>query len=760
MGFEPKEKINNPFKGTIYEGGYGYSFSYFMNHPDYDLDMKYVITIYGLFFNYDGSGSCTVHRDKLINDIAHMKARDFIHARNRLVEADAIKICTRRQNHSPESGRLMQDTNEVTLNLTPKGFVENEEAGIRFKNILSYHYGQLPRCFFMDTSLEKTDKVIASYIFANMGKIREYLLSGVKIRESLRTRTSNGDMKEMSRYKFEQAIKRLKPYMEFRLMCDAEVLAWRKLKYGETAEKNTHGDFYIVTIKNGLDGTKEEHSFSMNNYSSAIVSPENLGTAEDFRNVDNSNLGTAEEGTPEEGTAEEGTAEEGTPINSPISEKGLSSQKHYVYNKSLYPHNPSAKGQRDSSSDDEKTFHDQINNENESFSKRCPLELRQRLGEKEARYEVEVLYSVLHQIDEECYIDRLCRVNGIIDSLYEIAQTSPKLEEYALAVNVVSLISHRAIDYEIRNIGGYVRRILENAREDQGFVAAPVYELSSYRAYLDGYKLSNNGVTKRELIKTSQNEQADNVELEVYINELLDYIKANGYKKGENIYISDTPLPPALTNDRSGRRALARVLFSFFRKSSYHALKDTYYGTYANGENWLDDAILTFQEAIMELWNPQEDFYFADDVHFDRHYYSKCLMSLFYISYDKLMIKSNIYEKVIALFLNAQSQKDVVNKIKWIKTTIANELRFAHRLKDGNIESIDLSDPVPAFKETSRNNNRKIFNYMDNDIVRTIPPDRRQERRDDFDILSFIMENGPEEAKKTIANIKEGRMLG
>ena len=767
MGMNEKEKINNPFIGTIFERGYGYAFSYIMNHPDYDLDMKYVAAVYGLFFNADGSGSCTAAQDTIIKKLARMKKTDFLTARKKLEAEEVLIIALRRASYKENSGRKANDTTEVSLNLVPKGFVDNKAAGVRYNNILSYHYGQLPRVIFLDDALEKTDKVIASYIFANAGKLREYYLSGVKLRKILRNLDKNGNLEDMSMYRFEKSIARLKPYLEFRRLTDAEVLAWRKDKYQEEAETNEHGDFYIVTVK-GMPGSngseyKPDRAYSakMNNYaakSQPYATPENLGTEEDSLIVDNSNLGTEEQGTEEEGTDDLGTEEQGTAINSLLSEKGLSLKNTYSPEKSLYPHNPVASEARDRS-DDEKTFHDS----NVNVSKKCPLELRKRLGEKEARHEVETLYSVLHQFDEDKYMDRLCRINSIIDSLYEIAQSSPELEEYALAMNAAYLISHRAMELDIRNIGGYVRRILENAQNDNGFVITPVYEISGYRAYLDGYKLSNGGYAERDLLIKSQNEEAEEKDISFYIDDLADYIRSFGYCKGEEVFCPDTPLPTSLTEDKTGRRALARILFSFFRKSSYNMLKDTYYGTYANGETWLDDAILTFQEAIIELWNPHEEFYFADDVYFDRHYYSKFLMSLFYISQGKLCIKSNISEKVVALFLNAQSQSPslIVNRIRWIKTTIANELRFAYRLKDGDNETIDLLEPVPAFKEDSRQKNKKIFSYMRDDYTEprknSAGSGMEQERGEEFDFLGFIMEKGPKEARDVIENIKAGR---
>lgn len=343
MRQDVREQINNPFIGTIYEGGYGYSFSYIMNRPDYDLDMKYVASVYGLFFNHDGSGYCDASQEYIITDTAHMKKTDFISARKRLEEADVLHIKTRKRLYSEKSGKLVNETTCVTLNLRPRGFVENYDSAVRYNNILSYHYGKLPRCIFEDTSLEKADKVLASYLFANIGNIREYLLSGTKARKNLQILGKNKELSEMTPHKFKAAIKRLKPYFELKHLSKAEVSKWRRDKYQEETEENTHGDFYIVYIKNRDTEVKED---DRNNFG-IIIPPENhendpvkkdviLGTDDFAPSEKSSILGTDDLGTGDLGTDDLGTDDLGTAIIS-VSDNNCSKKTEYDTNTSIHP---------------------------------------------------------------------------------------------------------------------------------------------------------------------------------------------------------------------------------------------------------------------------------------------------------------------------------------------------------------------------------------------------------------------------------------
>lgn len=350
MAKEIREQINNPFIGTIYEGGYGYSFSYIMNRPDYDLDMKYVASVYGLFFKSDGSGYCDASQDYIINGTAHMKKADFIAARKRLEEADILFVKARKKRYSDRSEKLVNETTCVTLNLRPKDFKENEGSAVRYDNILSYHYGKLPRCIFEDTGLERVDKVIASYLFANIGNIREYLLSGVKLRKNLLIRNKKNELVEMTPHKFSAAIRRLKPYFELKHLSEKEVSSWRKEKYQEETEENTHGDFYIVCIKNREPAVKEEENGERNNYSMDIPTDVILGTDDFSVPCKDIILGTDDLGTDDVGTVDVGTDDLGTAIIS-VLDNIYTENKNYDATTSIYPESLQRIDDRDENQD-------------------------------------------------------------------------------------------------------------------------------------------------------------------------------------------------------------------------------------------------------------------------------------------------------------------------------------------------------------------------------------------------------------------------
>lgn len=682
------EKVNNPFIGTIYEAGYGFSFAWIMNHPGFDIDMKYVAAVYGLYFKHDGSGSCTVHRDKLISEIAHMKTKAFIDARNRLMAAGVINVSARRKTYQENSDRRSWDTNEITLNLTPPGFQENDRAGVKYGNILSYGFGMLPRVIFLDESLEKIDKVIASYVFSNMGRIQEYLLSGVKLRKSLQSLGKNNTLKEISRYQFDKSLTRLDRFFTFRRLSNDEILDWRHLKHQEESAENTHGDYYLITIKSGI---KYAAKGDGNIYSSNIPNGFNLGTEEESDDFNRSNLGTVEQGTEEEGTLEEGTVEQGTPINSLLS-KEVYKQNKYSLENSLYHQNPNGV-------DDVRTAEDKSKH---ILLEKCPKEIRERLGETVALKELDGLYNLLGQISEEEYYQRVDRLGVIIDQLYQIALTEPELEEAALAVNVAYMILHRTKKTgQFNNPGRYIRSILEKTESDSGFVKAPVREVSGYQAIMDGFKISDNGAGQRPLLMDEPSGDTEDKGIDSYIDDLKDWILCTGTEKDGCVYSTDTPLPLCLTKDRQGRRMLSRILHSFFRKSAYEVLDSRYED--------LDDAILLVQKAIIRLFDESEIF-LKDGSLVDKVHISKKLQSLLYLdAKNELFIKTNIYEKVTSLYLNARSEQELIIPEKWLITVLVNEIRCAPK-EEKVLSRNELLDPVPAFKEAETSKERIILN--------------------------------------------------
>jgi len=697
----PIEKIHNPFTGTIYEEGYGFALSYVANSRTLSMDAKRVYASYSLFMHSDGSGVCTASLSTLLNDYCRMKKVDFYGGRGELT-ACGLLLSQNQFKKREGSEASNRDCTEVRFNMRPEGFVPSRDGGIDRDSAFAFPKGMWPRRICLDRGLSKKAVVAAYYICANKGTIDEYLLSGHKMRQNLHT-----DGKPMSKYSFDTVLKELAPYFDIVKLAREEVSAFytRKGKTIRGSELST--DYYRIRL---IDGFGKEDDKPSENIHSVTG---NIYSGGDF--------GTSKKGTFEKGTDENGTLEKGTHIKN-ISLKTVCFDNLSVPdNSSDHQHAESFEGH----ADDERTGEDSVSFK--SGRGECPMELRERLGEEAARKEINCLYEVLGQIDGKTRAERLDRLGRISDALYRTALEDPSLEEYALAMNASYLISHRMMEISrVTNLGQYVRSILKNAKQDLGFVEAPVKELSGYRAVVDGYRLSDGGRSRRPFYAEAGNtEPAATKDISFYRETLADWIRRFGYEKDGCTYVTDAPLPEEFTKDKAGRRMLARILYSFFRQSAYETLDNAY--------DDLDEAILKVQKAIMELFG-EKDFYLNDDTFIDRHHLSKQMQSLIFLDgRGELCVKRNLYEKAVALYLRANSTDGVFQPDKWLKTVLVNELRFC-LAGDTSEREVDVLNPVPAFRETAEKRDREI--------LRTALSDRKPGRGRKAERKMEVIEDG------------------